>query len=110
MANYLQTIENIYQGNLVDELNEQLTELVKACELTLKQGSITLEIKIKAQGNTGQMEIKPAVKTKIPQHERGTAIMFATPEHNLTLQDPRQGNLNLKVLEKTQQKIKKIGE
>lgn len=107
MANFNQTISNIYQGGLSDELDEKLSEVVKAAEITGKVGSITVQLKIKAKGNSGQIEISPVVKANIPEHERGTAIMFATPEGELQLQDPRQRDLELKEVEKKPLKFAK---
>lgn len=96
MANFNQTLETIYAGGLAAELDEKLTEVVRAAELTGKAGSITVSLKIKAKGNSGQIEITPAVKAVVPEHERGNVLMFATPEGNLQLEDPRQQKLELK--------------
>jgi hypothetical protein len=96
MANFNQTLETIYAGGLAAELDEKLTEVVRAAELTGKVGSITVSLKIKAKGNSGQIEITPAVKALVPEHERGNVLMFATPEGNLQLDDPRQQKLTFK--------------
>ena len=40
MANYAQTLSDIYRGGLLSELDEKLSEVVKAAELTGKQGSL----------------------------------------------------------------------
>ncbi|MDO4694977.1 MAG: hypothetical protein Q4A62_10260 [Eikenella sp.] len=100
MANYAETLSNIYGGELLAELDEKLSEVVRAAELTGKVGSITLSLKVKAKGSSGQIELTPAVKAVVPEHERGSALMFATPEGNLQLQDPRQANLDLKEVPK----------
>ena len=96
MANYAKTLSDIYRGGLLSELDEKLSEVVKAAELTGKQGSLALTLKIKTKGNSGQVEITPVVKAAVPEHDRGNVLMFATPEGNLQLQDPRQRNLDLK--------------
>lgn len=96
MANFNQTLDTIYAGGLAAELDEKLTEVVRAAELTGKTGSISVTLKIKAKGSSGQIEITPAVKALVPEHERGNVLMFATPEGNLQLEDPRQQKLNLK--------------
>ena len=90
MANFNQTLDTIYAGGLAAELDEKLTEVVRAAELTGKTGSISVTLKIKAKGSSGQIEITPAVKALVPEHERGNVLMFATPEGNLQLEDPRQ--------------------
>lgn len=86
MANFVKTIEDL---KLNTELSEKLAEVIKAAELTGKVGAISIQLKFKAKGNTGQIEIQPIIKANVPEHERGTAIMFATPEGNLQLNDPQ---------------------
>ena len=93
MASFIKTLTDI---GLSVELDEKLTEVVRAAEMTGKVGSITVSLKIKAKGNSGQIEITPAVKAVVPEHERGNVLMFATPEGNLQLEDPRQQKLELK--------------
>ncbi len=101
MANFIEVTKHIQYGSLAEELDEKLTELVNQCEKTQRGGSITLTFKLKpGKGNNGQMEIIPVVTAKIPEHERGSAIMFTTPEGDLQQQDPRQKQLDLKVLPK----------
>ena len=110
MANFVLTLNAIYNGALADELNDKLTEVVRAAEATGKVGSIGITLKIKTKGNSGQVEITPAVTAKIPEHERGTALMFATPEGNLQLQDPRQQALDLKEAMRPKEKpLKQVG-
>lgn len=68
MANFNQTLETIYAGGLAAELDEKLTEVVRAAELTGKVGSISVTLKIKAKGSSGQIEITPAVIQKQEEH------------------------------------------
>ena len=100
MSNFVKTIEDL---KLNTELSEKLAEVIKATELTGKVGAISLQLKFKAKGSTGQIEVTPVIKATIPEHERGTAIMFATPEGNLQLNDPRQPDLPLKKVEEAEQ-------
>ncbi|WP_373753621.1 hypothetical protein [Neisseria weixii] len=99
MANFVKTIEDL---KLNTELSEKLAEVIKAAELTGKVGAITIQLKFKTKGNTGQIEIQPIIKANIPEYERGTAIMFATSEGNLQLNDPRQLDLPLKQVEQAE--------
>ena len=69
---------------------------IQSRKYTGKVGSITVSLKIKAKGNSGQIEITPTIKAVVPEHERGNVLMFATPEGNLQLEDPRQQKLELK--------------
>lgn len=108
MANFIQLVEDTYRGGLAAELSEKLTEVVRACEKTGKQGNITLQFKVKARGNSGEMLISPVVKSSVPEHDKGEAIMFSTPEGNLQLQDPRQGDLDLKTIDSKQREEPRV--
>ena len=107
MASFIKTLTDI---GLSVELDEKLTGVVRAAEMTGKVGSITVQLKIKTKGNSGQVELTPVVKAAVPEHERGSAILFATPEGNLQLNDPRQPDLPLKQVEKqAEAKLKIVG-
>ena len=88
MANYAQTLSDIYRGGLLSELDEKLSEVVKAAELTGKQGSLALTLKIKTKGNSGQVESIPVVIAALPEHYRDHVLMFVPSECNLQLQLP----------------------
>ena len=83
------TINALRFGELHDELDKSLATLVDACSDTGKVGELTLKIKLKP-GKGGQIEVIDDVKIKAPVHERGTTLMFATPEGELQREDPRQ--------------------
>lgn len=85
-----QTIEQLRYGRLHDELTESLNTLTAAVASTGKVGEITLTIKLKPTGNAGQVEVIDDVKIKTPKENKGTSIMFSTPEGNLQREDPRQ--------------------
>lgn len=106
---YTGLVGQIQYGSLAEELDEKLTELVKACESCHRQGELTLTLKLKpGKGNSGQMEVTPVVKMKAPEAERGSAILFTTPEGNLQQQDPRQPNLPLKQAAEPAEPVLKI--
>jgi len=82
----------IRYGGLHDELTDQLAALVKACNDTGRKGSLTLTLSLKP-GKAGQIELADDIKVKIPAHEKGQTLLFATPEGNLQREDPRQMSL-----------------
>lgn len=82
-------IDEVRYGSLTDELNEKLSELVNACVETGKVGTLNLSIKLKP-GKAGEVEVTDTVKTTLPQGERGSYLMYPTPEGRLQRQDPRQ--------------------
>ena len=86
---FVDTVEALRYGSLADELTDKLRELTLKCDDTKRAGSLTLTIKLKP-GKGGQMEIVDDFKVVMPKEEKGTTLMFATPEGNLTRDDPRQ--------------------
>ena len=87
-------LESLDYGGIAEEATNELNEVVHACTETGKVGEITLVIKIKPTGKSGQVELTSDVKTKKPKPVRGTTIMFATPDNNLQREDPRQRSLD----------------
>lgn len=86
---FTDTLSALRYGELLDELSDQLNELVTACNETGKAGSLTLTLKLKPSRG-GAIEINDAVTAKVPKLERGSTLMFPTPEGNLQREDPRQ--------------------
>jgi hypothetical protein len=83
------TLVQLRFGELHDELTEAIKEVILKVGATQKAGKISLNLSFKA-GKGGQIEIMDDLKVTLPKEERGSTIMFATPEGNLTRQDPRQ--------------------
>lgn len=84
------TIVSLRYGTLHDELTEALNKLTNDVTRTGKVGALTLSIKLKPTNNSGQIEVIDDLKVTTPKETKGTTIMFATPENNLTREDPKQ--------------------
>lgn len=105
---FIDTLNTLRYGQLHDELTKNLHELTKACSETGKVGELVLKIKLKP-GKAGQMEIVDEIKTKLPEFERGSTILFTTPEGNLQREDPRQMSLDgLRVVNQETGEIKEV--
>lgn len=89
---FTQTIDQLRFGTLSDELTDKLNDLNAAVASTGKTGSITVTLKLKP-GNGGQVEVYDDIKLKLPEEQKGSSIMFFTPENNLQREDPRQRSL-----------------
>ncbi|RIY41979.1 hypothetical protein [Neopusillimonas maritima] len=101
-------LQELRYGTLHDELSEKLQEVVNACVETGKVGGLTLSIKLKP-GKSGELELIDQIKTQIPELEKGTSIMWATPEGNLQRQDPRQMTIDgLKSIGKEDRPLKTV--
>lgn len=86
---FTQTIDALRFGTLSDELTDKLRDLVATVAFTGKAGSLTLTLALKP-GKGGQIEVFDDIKLKEPKPEKGSSLMFATPENNLQREDPRQ--------------------
>ena len=92
---YTSTIESLRFGTLSDELTDNLRDLVAKCASTGRTGragALTLTLALKP-GKGGQIEVFDEIKLKMPKEEKGSSLMFATPENNLQREDPRQLSL-----------------
>jgi hypothetical protein len=109
MKPFTDTLNSLRYGSLSDELTEKLEELLSRCVAAHASGTLTLKLKLKP-GNAGQIEITDDVTITAPKEQKGTSIMFATPEGNLQREDPRQQSLpGLKSVEEgTKQELKKV--
>lgn len=83
------TLVQLRFGELHGELTDAINEIVTKVATTQKAGKLTLTLAFKA-GKGGQIEIVDELKVTLPKEEKGSTIMFATPEGNLQRQDPRQ--------------------
>lgn len=86
---FTDTLMALRFGTLADDLTYELNRLTSKCSETNKTGTLTLVLKLKP-GKGGQIEVADEIKVKLPEEEKGSSIMFATPEGNLQREDPRQ--------------------
>lgn len=86
---FAQVLDTLRFGTLGDELTKELRKLTESCADTGRAGELTIKIKLKP-GKGGQLEVIDDYSVKLPKPERGTTLMFATPDGNLTRNDPRQ--------------------
>ena len=92
---FTHVINNLRYGAAQEELSEALNNCVNRSRETGKQSVLTLTIKIKPNGSTGQYHLSEEVKSNLPSLDKGETIMFGTPEGNLQREDPAQTSLDL---------------
>lgn len=95
MKPFTDTLNALRFGTLTEDLTKELHSLIEACTTAGKSGTLTLTLALKP-GKGGQIEVFDDIKVKKPKEERGSSIMFATPEGNLQREDPRQKKLDLR--------------
>lgn len=104
-------IPAVNSGWLDRDLGEAMTEAVKACLAHGKQAEITVKLKITPQNlQHGTVKIAHDVSSKLPKEKREGGIVFATPEGNIQAEDPAQGTLNLKSVEKAETPLKFVAQ
>lgn len=91
-----ETLARIGGGLFLEEASDELNKLVQSIESSGKGGSITLKISIKKATRGGAMLVAGDVKVTKPPREPMEALMFATVEGNLVVDDPNQMKLELK--------------
>lgn len=92
------TLRSIGGGVFIDLASDKLSELVTAVDASGKSGRIDLTINVKKATRGGAMLITGKVKLSKPAEEPMEAMMFATPEGNLVIDDPHQQKLDLKAV------------
>jgi hypothetical protein len=61
-------------------------------------------------GKGGQIEVFDDIKVKSPKEERGSSIFFATPEGNLTRDDPKQLQIDgLRTVDMETGELRRVG-
>ena len=86
------TLNTLRFGTLNEELGRELADLTVRCENAGATGTLTLKLTLKP-GKAGQIEVVDDIAIKAPKEEKGTTILFSTPEGNLIREDPRQQQL-----------------
>ena len=76
-----------------------MAELVTKAAETGKGCTLTLAITVKKATRSGAMHVAGKITAKTPADEPMEALMFATPEGNLVVDDPKQEKLDLRFAE-----------
>lgn len=76
-------------GDIMSEASEKLQQLVSACMILNKKGSMTFTVAF-APGGMNRMELSGKITAKIPEGEAASTSLFCTPDGQLTAYDPAQ--------------------
>ncbi|MBF0165550.1 MAG: hypothetical protein HQM01_13800 [Magnetococcales bacterium] len=87
-------LADLRKGKTLGELDTRLRELVQAVRESGKPGQLTLVLKITpSKGLDDVLNVTDAVTAKIPEHDRGASLFFATPDNTLVRNQPRQRDM-----------------
>lgn len=86
------------RGALHDELSDAITELVEACQVTGKAGTLVLKVKLTPSDASAyaHFEVTDDVDVKAPKPDKPASVFFADRDANLVRNDPRQQTLGLR--------------
>lgn len=92
---FVDTLNNIRNGDVLGELTAELHTLVQAVRSTGLKGSIALQISIATatKGETHALIIQDEIKVKLPKSSHGSTFLFAGDDNSLSKRDPRQPEL-----------------
>lgn len=91
------TLRLLQGGLFLDQCSEMLAEAVKAVDETGKAGKVTITLDLTKSG--GAMAIAAKVTNKAPEKKPDADLLWPTVEGNLSLDNPNQRKLDLRVAE-----------
>lgn len=105
LRNFSQIIGYLEGG----QLNQDLTEEIRNVIATLhnealsrggkQKGSLTIKLDFLLE--EGVIEVRADCSAKLPRHQRGRSMLWATPDNLLTAKNPKQTELNFKDVSST---------
>lgn len=87
--NFMQFIQTFRRGELLDDCNQKLNELMETLATSDKGGSMTVKFDFR-HNKAGQLEITPSATIKKPTKNVPPGVYFISDESRLTRRDPRQ--------------------
>lgn len=94
---FLFVVGQLRHGTTQAELSEMLSECVNRTRETGSAATLTLTLKILPDGD-GTYRIEDKAVHKLPSMKRGATIMYGTPDGNLLREDPRQAELDIRII------------
>lgn len=100
MQDTMKMLTELRDGEMLADLEEAVRQADAAVAETGKAATVTVAITIKpaAKGNTSMVSITDAIRTKLPQPDKGETILFRTKDGTYSRRDSRQPELPIKVV------------
>ena len=91
---FIDMIGMLNRGNFADKCDEHLAEAIRTLEdLPGGKGTATLTLTITVNCDSGRLDIKPAVKSKLPEEKAFGATPFWAVDGALSVQHPSQADM-----------------
>ena len=79
------------RGKFVEKLDEHLADSIRTLEaLPAEKGEATITITVKLVYESGRLDVRPSVKSKLPEEKGFTGTPFWAFENGLSVQHPSQ--------------------
>lgn len=85
---FISILADLDDGNVVNNLTEQLRRITLGVLDTKKSGSVTLKVDVRNEGRT--LVVKASVSAKVPQPETESTTFFADDKGYLSKDNPKQ--------------------
>jgi hypothetical protein len=94
------TLREMRAGQVVSDLSDELGKVIEAVRATGKPGELQLRIKVRpaSKGDIATVLVEDKIDSKLPRPERAQTIFFTTDGNGLQRQDPRQTEMELRVV------------
>jgi len=84
-------LELLNRGRFIEKCDEHLQEAIRALDaLPNEKGSVTMTVGITLTYESGRLEIKPSIKSKLPEEKAFSGTPFWTHDGALSVQHPSQ--------------------
>ncbi|MCV2365559.1 hypothetical protein LNV23_19085 [Paucibacter sp. DJ1R-11] len=100
------TLRLLQGGLFLDQCSDLMAELVKSVDDTGKAGKLTIVLDFKKSG--GAMAITAKVTNKTPERAPDADLLWPTVEGNLSIDNPAQRKLDLRVAESKPKEIREV--
>lgn len=91
------TLRALQEGLYLDRCSDKLADLVKGVDETGKSGKLVLTLELKK--SSGAISITAHVKASTPEPKPDSDLLWPTVEGNLTRDNPKQQQLELRQVE-----------
>jgi hypothetical protein len=102
------TLRLLHGGLFLDSCSDLMANVVKSVEDTGKAGKLTITLDIRKVG--GAIGVTAKVSDKTPERAPDADLFYATVEGNLSLDNPNQRRLDLRVADAPQRPVRSVDE
>lgn len=82
------------RGKFAEKCDEHFEEAIRALEaLPTEKGSATINLAITLNFDSGRLDIKPSIKSKLPEEKAFSGTPFWTHEGGVSTQHPSQADM-----------------